>query len=79
MEKDRGSRMEKNKAGLRRGWTTGTCAQAAAAAAAQALLAGSLPREEADWTVTVHLPNGQPFTLPVPVSYTHLDVYKRQG
>lgn len=65
MEKDRGSRMEKNKAGLRRGWTTGTCAQAAAAAAAQALLAGSLPREEADWTVTVHLPNGQPFTLPV--------------
>ncbi len=65
MEKDRGSRMEKNKAGLRRGWTTGTCAQAAAAAAAQALLAGSLPREGADWTVTVHLPNGQPFTLPV--------------
>ncbi|MBE5062326.1 cobalamin biosynthesis protein CbiD [Lachnospiraceae bacterium DSM 108991] len=57
--------MEKNKAGLRRGWTTGTCAQAAAAAAAQALLAGSLPREGADWTVTVHLPNGQPFTLPV--------------
>ena len=65
MEKDRGSRMEKNKAGLRRGWTTGTCAQAAAAAAAQALLAGSLPREGADWTVTVHLPDGQPFTLPV--------------
>lgn len=65
MEKDRGSRIEKNKAGLRRGWTTGTCAQAAAAAAAQALLAGSLPREGADWTVTVHLPNGQPFTLPV--------------
>lgn len=65
MEKDRGSRMEKNKAGLRRGWTTGTCAQAAAAAAAQALLAGSPPREGADWTVTVHLPNGQPFTLPV--------------
>lgn len=65
MEKDRGSRMEKNKASLRRGWTTGTCAQAAAAAAAQALLAGSLPREGADWTVTVHLPDGQPFTLPV--------------
>ena len=65
MEKDRVSRMEKNKAGLRRGWTTGTCAQAAAAAAAQALLAGSLPREGADWTVTVHLPDGQPFTLPV--------------
>ena len=65
MEKDRGSWMEKNKAGLRRGWTTGTCAQAAAAAAAQALLAGSLPREGADWTVTVHLPDGQPFTLPV--------------
>ena len=65
MKKDKGSRMEKNKAGLRRGWTTGTCAQAAAAAAAQALLAGSLPREGADWTVTVHLPNGQPFTLPV--------------
>lgn len=65
MEKDRGSRMEKNKAGLRRGWTTGTCAQAAAAAAAQALLAGSLPREGADWTVTVHLPDGQPFTLSV--------------
>lgn len=65
MEKDRGSWMEKNKAGLRRGWTTGTCAQAAAAAAAQALLAGSLPREGTDWTVTVHLPDGQPFTLPV--------------
>lgn len=65
MEKDRGSRMEKNKAGLRRGWTTGTCAQAAAAAAAQALLAGSLPREGADWAVTVHLPDGQPFTLSV--------------
>lgn len=65
MEKDRGSRMEKNKAGLRRGWTTGTCAQAAAAAAAQALLDGSLPREGTDWTVTVHLPDGQPFTLPV--------------
>ena len=65
MKKDKGSRMEKNKAGLRRGWTTGTCAQAAAAAAAQALLAGSLPREGADWTVTVHLPDGQPFTLPV--------------
>lgn len=65
MEKDKGSRMEKNKAGLRRGWTTGTCAQAAAAAAAQALLDGSLPREGADWTVTVHLPDGQPFTLPV--------------
>lgn len=65
MKKDKGSRMEKNKAGLRRGWTTGTCAQAAAAAAAQALLDGSLPREGADWTVTVHLPDGQPFTLPV--------------
>ena len=65
MKKDKGSRMEKNKAGLRRGWTTGTCAQAAAAAAAQALLAGSLPREGADWTVTVHLPDGQPFTLSV--------------
>ena len=65
MEKDKGSRMEKNKAGLRRGWTTGTCAQAAAAAAAQALLAGSLPREGADWAVTVHLPDGQPFTLSV--------------
>ena len=65
MKKDKGSRMEKNKAGLRRGWTTGTCAQSAAAAAAQALLDGSLPREGADWTVTVHLPDGQPFTLPV--------------
>ena len=65
MKKDKGSRMEKNKAGLRRGWTTGTCAQAAAAAAAQALLAGSLPREGADWAVTVHLPDGQPFTLSV--------------
>ena len=29
MEKDRVIRMEKNKKGLRRGWTTGTCAQAA--------------------------------------------------
>ena len=65
MEKDRVSRMEKNKKGLRRGWTTGTCAQAAAAAAAEALLAGGLPREREGWTVTVHLPEGQPFTLPV--------------
>lgn len=65
MEKDRVSRMEKNKKGLRRGWTTGTCAQAAAAAAAEALLAGVLPREREGWTVTVHLPEGQPFTLPV--------------
>ena len=65
MEKDRVSRMEKNKKGLRRGWTTGTCAQAAAEAAAEALLAGGLPREREGWTVTVHLPEGQPFTLPV--------------
>ena len=27
--------------------------------------AGGLPRERGGWTVTVHLPEGQPFTLPV--------------
>jgi len=40
--------------GLRTGWTTGTCASAAAKAAAMALLTGSAPPE-----VTVGLPGGQ--------------------
>lgn len=57
----------RNKEGLRRGWTTGTCAQAASLAAARALLEGRIPRLAAgeEWNVTVHLPGGRPFTLPV--------------
>ena len=39
---------------LRRGWTTGACATAAAAAAYRALLTGAFPR-----TVMIHLPRGQ--------------------
>ena len=29
--------------------------------------------------VILHLENGKDFTIDAPVSYTHLDVYKRQG
>ena len=45
---------------LRRGWTTGACAAAAAVAALKALLSGHFPRN-----VTIHLPRGQKpnFTL----------------
>jgi cobalt-precorrin-5B (C1)-methyltransferase len=45
---------------LRRGWTTGTCASAAAAAAYQALLTGAFPDP-----VTVALPRGGSVTLPL--------------
>lgn len=45
---------------LRRGWTTGTCATAAAAAAYEALLTGSFPE-----TVTVALPRGGAATMAV--------------
>ena len=45
---------------LRRGWTTGTCASAAAAAAYQALLCGRFPDP-----VTVALPRGGATTLPL--------------
>jgi cobalt-precorrin-5B (C1)-methyltransferase len=45
---------------LRRGWTTGTCASAAAAAAYQALLSGRFPDP-----VTVALPRGGTTTLPL--------------
>jgi cobalt-precorrin-5B (C1)-methyltransferase len=45
---------------LRRGWTTGTCASAAAAAAYQALLSGRFPDP-----VTVALPRGGETTLPL--------------
>ncbi len=45
---------------LRRGWTTGCCATAAAAAAFEALLAGVAPR-----TVTVRLPRGGEANLAV--------------
>ena len=45
---------------LRRGWTTGTCATAAAAAAWQALLTGAFPDP-----VTVALPRGGAATLPL--------------
>jgi len=45
---------------LRRGWTTGACAAAAARAAATALLAGRFPDP-----VTVHLPGGQAPAFPL--------------
>jgi cobalt-precorrin-5B (C1)-methyltransferase len=50
---------------LRRGWTTGTCAAAAAAAAYHALLTGTFPDP-----VTVALPRGGSVTLPL--SRAHL-------
>jgi cobalt-precorrin-5B (C1)-methyltransferase len=46
--------------GLRTGWTTGTCASAAAKAAAFGLTYGTPPR-----TVRVHLPSGQEAEFPV--------------
>jgi len=45
---------------LRRGWTTGTCATAAATAAYEALLTGAFPK-----AVTVLLPRGGTATLPL--------------
>jgi cobalt-precorrin-5B (C1)-methyltransferase len=45
---------------LRKGWTTGTCATAAAAAAWQALLTGAFPDP-----VTIALPRGGTVTLPL--------------
>ncbi len=48
------------KVALRRGWTTGTCAAAAAAAAYRALLCGAFPD-----AVTVALPRGGTATLPI--------------
>ena len=45
---------------LRKGWTTGTCATAAAAAAYQALLTGAFPDP-----VTVALPRGGSVSLPL--------------
>lgn len=45
---------------LRRGWTTGSCAAAAAQAAAQLLLTGKAPE-----AVRLHTPGGVTFTLPV--------------
>ncbi len=45
---------------LRRGWTTGTCATAAAAAAYEALITGALPE-----VVTVALPRGGTATLAI--------------
>jgi cobalt-precorrin-5B (C1)-methyltransferase len=50
---------------LRKGWTTGTCAAAAAGAAYQALLTGAFPDP-----VTVSLPRGGTATLPL--SRAHL-------
>jgi cobalt-precorrin-5B (C1)-methyltransferase len=46
--------------GLRTGWTTGTCASAAAKAAALGLTYGKAPQ-----TVSVHLPSGQEVAFPV--------------
>jgi cobalt-precorrin-5B (C1)-methyltransferase len=51
---------------LRRGWTTGTCASAAAAAAYQALLTGTFPDP-----VTVVLPHGGSVTLPLNRAHLH--------
>ena len=51
---------------LRRGWTTGTCASAAAAAAYQALLTGAFPDP-----VTVALPHGGSVTLPLSRAHLH--------
>ena len=48
---------------LRKGWTTGTCASAAAAAAYQALLTGAFP--DPVTVVTVALPRGGSATLPL--------------
>ena len=45
---------------LRRGWTTGSCAAAAAQAAAQLLLTGQAPAE-----IRLETPAGLTFTLPV--------------
>ena len=45
---------------LRRGWTTGSCAAAAAAAALRALLSGHFPTK-----ITIELPRGQQPTFPV--------------
>jgi cobalt-precorrin-5B (C1)-methyltransferase len=53
---------------LRRGWTTGTCAAAAARCAFQALLTGSFPA-----TVSVRLPKGErPVFVPVQTALTPL-------
>ena len=45
---------------LRRGWTTGACAAAAATAALKALLSGEFPTN-----VTIHLPRGQNPNFPI--------------
>ena len=48
---------------LRKGWTTGTCAQAAAKAAAEILLLQE--KCSCQRSVTVHLPDGRPAVFPV--------------
>ena len=75
----------KNQQKMRCGYTTGTCACAAAKAAAQMLLSGRKTDK-----VKVMTPSGVSLLLDVEdismedtqvscaVSYTHLDVYKRQ-
>ena len=57
-----------NGAGLRRGWTTGACATAAAKGAYEALLSGTFPNP-----VTIRLPRGQraEFRLIKPELGTH--------
>ena len=65
MAGDRDSlQMERTGSGLRRGWTTGTCAQAAAKAAARILLAGRGAAGQMQ-EVAVRLPGGRILTLPV--------------
>ncbi|MFN0192342.1 MAG: cobalt-precorrin-5B (C(1))-methyltransferase [Aestuariivirga sp.] len=53
-------RLEKPKAELRRGWTTGACATAATKAAATALVTGKFPDP-----VTIRLPKGETPTFPL--------------
>jgi cobalt-precorrin-5B (C1)-methyltransferase len=52
--------MPPGKVALRKGWTTGTCAAVAAAAAYEALLCGAFPE-----SVKVALPRGRAATLPI--------------
>jgi cobalt-precorrin-5B (C1)-methyltransferase len=60
VEPDMSPEVAERTSGLRRGWTTGTCASAAAKAAAIGLCTGTRPE-----TVEVGLPDGQRVSFPV--------------